>query len=91
MIIKTLFEMILNILRLIFSVIPGIPKIPEIVTAPLNEIFGIIENVKGFINFIFPLTLGFKLIVIVLLIENFQKIYRLSIFILKKIPFLGIN
>lgn len=89
-----IIQLILNLLKtLLFSVFSWInlPQFPEELTNSLNSFIDLIFdnlNLLGF--FIRPVTITIVIPVLIILI-NFDKVYKLTMWILKKIPMLNIH
>lgn len=89
-----IIQLILNLLKtLLFSVFCWInlPQFPEELTNSLNSFIDLIFdnlNLLGF--FIRPATITIVIPVLIILI-NFDKVYKLTMWILKKIPMLNIH
>ena len=89
-----IIQLILNLLKtLLFSVFSWInlPQFPEGLTNSLNSFIELIFdnlNLLGF--FIRPATITIVIPVLIILI-NFDKVYKLTMWILKKIPMLNIH
>ena len=89
-----IIQLILNLLKtLLFSVFSWInlPQFPEGLTNSLNSFIDLIFdnlNLLGF--FIRPATITIVIPVLIILI-NFDKVYKLTMWILKKIPMLNIR
>jgi len=89
-----IIQLILNLLKtLLFSVFSWInlPQFPEGLTNSLNSFIDLIFdnlNLLGF--FIRPATIMIVIPVLIILI-NFDKVYKLTMWILKKIPMLNIH
>ena len=89
-----IIQLILNLLKtLLFSVFSWInlPQFPEGLTNSLNSFIDLIFdnlNLLGF--FIRPATITIVIPVLIILI-NFDKVYKLNMWILKKIPMLNIH
>lgn len=89
-----IIQLILNLLKtLLFSVFSWInlPQFPEGLTNSLDSFIDLIFdnlNLLGF--FIRPATITIVIPVLIILI-NFDKVYKLTMWILKKIPMLNIH
>lgn len=89
-----IITLILNLLKtLIFAVFSwiNIPSLPESITNGLNSFLDIIFNnitLLGF--FIRPITITIVIPVLIILL-NFDEIYKFTMWILKKIPMLNIH
>lgn len=91
MIIEGLVDTLIMSIQAILSLIPNLPDLPS----------GLVEGANGFINLIFdnvgllglfvPISTIKVVVPLILLIVNFDKIYRLVIWLLKKIPVFGIK
>lgn len=89
-----IITLILNLLKtLIFAVFSwiNIPGLPDSITNGLNSFLDIIFNnitLLGF--FIRPITITIVIPVLIILL-NFDEIYKFTMWILKKIPMLNIH
>lgn len=90
MIIKGLFNLVLALLQVIFAPI-NLPQLPAGIQSIFNSLLSaMLSGIGIFEIFIRPSTLQL-LIPIVIVLVNFEKLWNGIIFILKKIPFLGIQ
>ena len=90
MILAGLLNIIFAFLRLIFSILPGLPQfafLSNILTFFNNEIC---KGLKLFLIFIRPSTV-ITALTIVIAIFVFKHTYGFIIWVVKKIPFLGIK
>ena len=89
-----IIEGILNVLKVLLFTVFGwinLPAVPDNITNGIDSFFDLIFNnltLLGF--FIRPITLSIS-IPVLLIILNFERIYHLTMWILKKIPMLGIK
>lgn len=90
MIIKLLFELIISLLELVFGWV-HFPQMPEQLVGYIDYFFDIIGQAMGFIWLIVPRELVLVGLPIILVVENFDKLYSVVMWILKKIPFLGMQ
>lgn len=90
MIIKLLFELIISLLNLLFGWV-SFPPMPEAVTVALGTLLDAMASAMGFIWLIVPRELVLVVLPVVLVVENFDKLYSVIMWILKKIPFLGMK
>lgn len=92
MIIEKMFLFSTKILEIFFSLFPDIPNIP---TELQNKIFNFLDMIFSNSENILGLFIRIDTIKIVvpvlILIINFDKIYYLLLWVLKKIPILGIE
>ena len=90
MIIESLLEAIFALLQVIFSPI-ALPALPDVVADVLEQFKSIIVGGIGFLSVFVDFDVVKVLIPIVIVIANFDKIWPLIMFVLRKIPFLGIE
>ena len=90
MILKLLFELVIGLLELVFGWV-SFPPMPSVVTGVVDTVFSAISVGIGFVWFFIPRDLVLALLPIVLILENFDKVYSVVMWIIKKIPFLGIK
>lgn len=90
MIVKGIFELFYNMITVIFSFI-NLPDLPAEVQTVVDSLLQFMSqglNLIGFfchpavVKIVVPLTIVFM---------NFDKLYKLVMFVLRKIPFLGIE
>lgn len=90
MIIKGLFNLVLALMQIIFAPI-NLPQLPSGIQTIFDNLLTAMLNAVGLFEvFVRPSTLQL-LIPIVIVLVNFEKLWNGIIFILKKIPFLGID
>lgn len=80
-----LFDVILNFLDLL-------PDMPEEVVTVLDEFFDLIfTNGWSIACFVIPMDFALMLLPLVILVANFERVYHLIMWVLRKIPLLGIK
>lgn len=90
MIIKGLFNLVLSLLQIIFAPI-NLPDLPIGLQSIFDGLLSAMLSAIGLFEvFVRPSTLQL-LIPIVIVLVNFEKLWNGIMFILKKIPFLGIE
>lgn len=89
-----IIEMILNLLKNLLFVVFGwinLPAMPAEITGSINSFFDLIfDNLTLLGFFIRPLTLQIAIPVLIIIL-NFDKVYKLTMWILRKIPMLNIK
>ena len=90
MIVKLLFELIINLLNIVFGWV-SFPQMPSEVTQALDTLLDAMASAMGFIWLIVPSQLVMVVLPVVLIVENFDKLYSVVMWVLKKIPFLGMK
>lgn len=91
MIIEFLFSLILELFNFILEILPDIPNMPEDLTNALNNYTQLIFDNSSVVSFFLPMNIVKIAIPLVIVIINFDYIYNAIIWILKKIPMLGIE
>lgn len=90
MIIKGLFNLVLGLLKIIFAPI-NLPQLPDGIQSILDRLLEVLLSAVGLLEvFVRPQTL-LVVVPLLIIIYNFEHVWNGIIFILKKIPFLGIE
>ncbi len=90
MIIESLLNLIFGLLKVCFSWL-SIPAFPESLTNSIDTFLNLIfDNISLLGFFVRPLTISIVVPVLIILI-NFEDVYKFVMWILRKIPFLGIE
>ena len=90
MILKLLMELVIGLLEIVFGWV-NFPQMPSELTVYIDLVFNAIRSGMGILWLIVPRELVLVLLPIVLVLENFDMMYSIVMWILKKIPFLGIK
>lgn len=91
MIIKSVLDVVVNLLMGLFSIMPSIPPLPEEVSDVFEWFISTVNGVIFFINAIFPLQLAIGLMSFVIAVKQFKWMKALLMWFIRKIPFLGIK
>ena len=90
MIIETILNLLKNLLFVVFGWI-NLPAMPEGITNSINSFLDLIfENITLLGFFIRPTTFSIAIPVLIIIL-NFDKVYKLTMWILKKIPMLNVK
>ena len=90
MIIESLLNLVFSFLKLCFSWL-NLPQMPSGLVSSINSFLDLIfDNLSLLGFFIRPATLTIAIPLLIILI-NFESVYKFTMWILKKIPFLGIQ
>lgn len=90
MIVKGLFELVFALLKIVFAPI-DLPDLPDGIQTVLDELIDVMSGAVGLLGIFVDLSVVKWLIPVVLVIANLDKVWTLLMFILRKIPFLGIE
>ena len=90
MIIEAVFDLAVAAIKLIFGWI-SLPAFPETLENTLTTYEDLIFDNLSMLSFFVRISTVKVLVPLVLVVVNFDKVYKLTMFILRKIPFLGIK
>lgn len=90
MILESVFNLIISLLELVFGWI-NLPAFPQTLTDILTEFRELVFTNVSCLSFFVRISTVKILLPLLLIVVNFEKVYKLTMFILRKIPFLGIN
>ena len=90
MIIKGLFELVYTLLSIVLSPVQ-LPQLPEGIQSVFNELLEVVKGSVGLASVFLDFNVVKWLIPVVLVVANFDKVWSMIMFILRKIPFLGIE
>lgn len=90
MIVKGLCELVYSLLAIVFSPVQ-LPQMPEGVQNVFDELLEVLKGSVGLASVFLDFNVVKWLIPVVLVVANFEKVWNMIIFILRKIPFLGIE
>lgn len=90
MIIKGLFELVFGLLQIVFAPI-NLPDLPDTIQNVLDRLMDVMKSAVGLFGVFFDMNVVKILIPVVLVVVNLDKVWNLIMFILRKIPFLGIE
>lgn len=90
MIIKGLFELVYALLSIVFAPI-NLPDLPVGIQNVFDDLLDILVSAVDLCSLFIDFSVVKWLIPVVIAVANFDKIWSLIMFILKKIPFLGIE
>lgn len=90
MLVELLFSFVIGFLELIFGWV-SFPQMPVQVTEAVDMLFEYMAQGIGFVWLIVPKELVLVVLPVILVVENFDKLYSVIMWIVKKIPFLGMQ
>lgn len=90
MIIESILNLFASAIKIIFAWV-NIPDAPEQVEQVFSFLFNAVQSGIGFFYLIFDMDLVKAMIPFVLIVANFEEVYKLVMYVLRKIPFLGIE
>lgn len=91
MILENFLNILLSSIEVILSILPDMPSLPdELLSSAYSFIDLIFDNV-GLLGLFIPISTIKVVVPLVLVIVNFDKIYKLTLWVLSKIPKLDID
>lgn len=90
MILQAVFDLVRNVIKLVFGWI-NLPAMPESVTSVIDELFALFRGSVGLLGVFVDLSMLKILLPVLLIVINFEDVWKFTMFILRKIPFLGIE
>lgn len=89
-----IIEAILNLLKTVLFFVFGwinLPQFPETLRTGIDTVLDLIFGAVNLLGFFVRIETIQICIPILIILINFDKVYKLTMFILRKIPFLNIN
>lgn len=91
MIIETILNILALLITSVFSILPSIPDLPDSLYKSITSVIDTIFNNLGLLGvFIRPQTI-IIIVPILIVVMNFERIYKVVMWILSKIPMLNIE
>ncbi len=90
MIIKGLFSLIISLLNIVFGWV-NLPAMPAEVDAAFTTLLSYMGQGIGFVWLVVPRQLVLVVVPVILVLSNFDKLYTVVMWVLRKIPFLSIE
>ena len=91
MLTEALFTAVTWLLDAILNILDVLPEFPPELVASVEEFFSLIFDNLSILGFFLPLSTIKILIPLILLVINFEDVYAFIMWLLRKIPFLGIK
>ena len=91
MLVEALFTAVTWLIDAILNLLDVLPEFPEELVASVEAFFSLIFDNLAVLGFFLPLPTVKILIPLVLLVINFEDVYAFIMWLLRKIPFLGIK
>ena len=90
MILESILNLISGLIKLVFGWI-NLPDMPSSVTSVIDELFVYIRGSMGLLGVLVDLNMVKVLLPVLLIVINFEHVWKFTMFIVRKIPFLGIE
>ena len=90
MILQAVFDLVKSVIRVVFGWI-NLPDMPSAVTSVVDELFALLRGSVGMLGVFMDLSMLKILLPVLLIVINFEHVWKFTMFILRKIPFLGIE
>lgn len=86
MIFEFLCSAVFGILKILFSIIPDLPSLPDFVGSSIEGLFDLVFDNVQLLGFFISIDMIKILVPLIILVENFDHIYHFIIWLIKKIP-----
>ena len=90
MILEAVFNLVSGLVKIVFGWI-NLPDLPGSITSVVDELLALISGSVGIIGIFVDLNMVKILLPVLLIVINFDEVWKFTMFILRKIPFLGID
>lgn len=90
MIVEAVLNLLIGMIKTVFGWI-NLPQLPDEVISIIDQLFDILSGAMGLLSIFMDIDMLKILLPILLIVINFDEAYKLTMFILRKIPFLGIK
>ena len=90
LIVESILNLFSSALKLIFGWI-SLPELPAEISSVVNQLIEYMNSGMCFVFLFFSIDLIRIMLPLVIVVANFDKVYKLVMFVLRKIPFLGIK
>ena len=90
MILEAVFNLVSGLVKIVFGWI-NLPDLPGSISSVIDELFALISGSVGIIGIFVDLNMVKILLPVLLIVINFDEVWKFTMFILRKIPFLGID
>lgn len=87
---EALLNLVGGLLKLVFGWI-NLPDMPASVTSAIDELFAVLQGGFSIMGIFINMDVVKVLLPIVLIVVHFEEVWKFTMFVLKKIPFLGIE
>lgn len=91
MVTEALLNLVNKILNGILNILDVLPDFPETLTNSLNQFFDLIFDNLGILSFFIRIDTVKIMVPIVIVVMNFERIYRFIMWIVRKIPVAGVE
>lgn len=90
LIVESVLTLFADALKVIFQWI-NLPQVPSNIQTVIDQFFEYLRSGMGFVYIFFDMSLVKILLPLLIVVINFDKVYKLVMFVLRKIPFLGVD
>lgn len=90
MIIEALLNLVGGLVKVIFGWI-DLPDLPASVTFVIDEMFKLLTGSVGLLSVFIDMSMVKLLLPVLLIVINFDEVWKFTMFIVRKIPFLNIR
>lgn len=86
MILETIFNLVLTLLKTVFAILPNVPQFPATIMNSLNTVFDTIFNNLDLLGLFVRIETIKTLVPLLIIAINFEHIYHFAMWIIHKLP-----
>lgn len=90
MIIEGILNLLVGLIETVFGWV-SLPQLPDSVLSVIDELFDILAGSVGLLSIFVDFSMVRLLLPVLIIVINFDEAWKLTMFILRKIPFLGVQ
>lgn len=90
MIIEGILNLLVGLIETVFGWV-SLPQLPDSVMSVIDELFEVLAGSVGLLSIFIDFHMVRLLLPVLILVINFDEAWKLTMFILRKIPFLGVQ
>ena len=90
MIIEGILNLLVGLIETVFGWV-SLPQLPDSVLSVVDELFEILAGSVGLLSIFIDFSMVRLLLPVLIIVINFDEAWKLTMFILRKIPFLGVQ
>lgn len=91
MILGALLDLVILLITTVLDLVPDLPQAPEQVQTYITYFFDVLFSGFGLISVFIDWTVFKTILALWFVVFNFEHIYKLIMYVLKKIPFIGVK
>lgn len=86
MIIEAIFTLVRGLLTIVFNLLPNLPSVPDSISSVVDEYISLVCDNSTFFSFFLDVEFTKNVIVILLSLFAFRKMYKFIMWVYRKLP-----